>query len=165
RNVDVVEDVEVGDEVERLKDEADRAIADLRHLLVGQPADVLAVEDVRAAVERVEQSGHVQERGLPRAGGTGDGDELARGHAEREVFEGVRLNRFGTVDLADVLHLEHALVLLIHRSNTFPACWNGAVSERTIVSPSFSPLVISTSPTLVAPVVIARRVASLSATT
>ena len=49
RHVDVVEDVEVGDQVEALEDEADLLVADARHLAVRQAADVLAVERVRAA--------------------------------------------------------------------------------------------------------------------
>ena len=41
RHVDVVEHVEIGNQVEGLEDEPDLLVADLRHLAVGEPADVL----------------------------------------------------------------------------------------------------------------------------
>ena len=45
--------------------------------VVGQAAHVLAVEPVFAAGEGLQQAGDVEEGGLARARGAGDGDELA----------------------------------------------------------------------------------------
>src|ERR1051325_11235077 len=77
RDVDVVEDVEVGDEVERLEDEADRSIADLRHLAVAQARDVLAVEPAWPAGEDARKAAELKEGGLPRAERPHPRDELA----------------------------------------------------------------------------------------
>src|SRR5262245_7015975 len=80
RHIEVVEDVELGDEVEALKDETDVLVAQARLLVVAQAAHVDIVEKIVAAVERVEQPCDVEKRGLAGAGGAHDGDELALAH-------------------------------------------------------------------------------------
>src|SRR5690606_12586319 len=111
RNVAVVELVEVRDQVEALEDEADLAVAQLRARVVGQSAHVLAVEQVLAAGEGLQQAGDVEEGGLARARGAGDRDELAVAHVQVERPQGVGLDEFGAVDLADLAPLEHGAVL------------------------------------------------------
>ena len=54
---------------------------------VGEPGDVLAVDNDLARVRPVERADEVEERALARAGRTGDGDELARVEVEREPVE------------------------------------------------------------------------------
>ena len=48
RHVDVVEHIEIRDQIEALEDEADLPVADARALVVVEPADVGAVQDVAA---------------------------------------------------------------------------------------------------------------------
>src|SRR5216684_2745453 len=110
RNVDVVEEVEIGDQVEALKDEADFLIADVRHLAVGEPADVFVVELVDAAVEDVEESGHVEKGGLARSRGAHDGHELPGLDVEGEILQGMRFHELGPVNLPYVLHAKHRSV-------------------------------------------------------
>ena len=107
RHVDVVVDVEVGNEVEALEDEADLLVADARARIVGETADILAVELVGAGVEGLEQPGDVEEGGLARARRPAHRDELPGVDLEREIAQRVRLDEIGAVDLADILHLEH----------------------------------------------------------
>ena len=106
RDVDVVEDVEVGDQVEALEDEADLLVADARLLAVREPRDVDAVELVGSGGEGVEQAGDVQERGLARARRAAHGDELALFDGERDVMQGPGLDQVGAVALGDVGHLQ-----------------------------------------------------------
>src|SRR6202162_3099360 len=109
RHIHVVEDVQVRNQVEALEDETDLLVADAGHLGVGEPGDVLAVQVVRALVERVEEAGDVQKRRLPRARAAHDGDELAGGNVYRDAVQGVRLDQVRPVDLADVLHRKHRM--------------------------------------------------------
>jgi hypothetical protein len=107
RHVDVVEHVEVGNQVEALKNEADLLVADTRALVVGEAADIRAVELVGTAVEGFQQPRDVQEGRLAGAGGTGHCDELALVDFEAEVAQRVRLDQVRAIDLADVVHGEH----------------------------------------------------------
>ena len=104
RHVDVVEEVQVGNQIETLEDKADLLIAQARALVVGQAADLLAVEHVLTTARRLEQTGDVQERRFARTRGTGHGHEFAGAHLHREIAQGVRLDEIGLVDPADVLH-------------------------------------------------------------
>src|SRR6516225_6559972 len=67
RHFDVVVDVEVGDEVEALKDEADALVAEPRARIIGKRPHILALEQVAAGVELLEQPRHVEHGGLPRS--------------------------------------------------------------------------------------------------
>src|SRR3569623_3397518 len=77
RHIDVVEQVEVGNQVEALEDEADLLVAQPRARLVAELRDVDAVELVLAARRFLEQAGDVEKRRLAGARWPGDGDELA----------------------------------------------------------------------------------------
>src|SRR5712691_915562 len=154
-HVDVVEGIQIGDEVEALEDEPDLSVPDAGHLVVAEAAHVLAIEDVGAALEGVEQAGDVEEGGLARAGGAHDGHELARTHAQRELRQRMGLDQIGAVDLRDALHLQHCHSLP-QRSNTVRAPSNTLVSEMTTCSPAPSPRSTSTSDTLTAPTSIER---------
>jgi hypothetical protein len=77
RHVDVVEQRQVGDQVEALEDEAQLFIAQARAGVVVHAFDVDAVEDVLAVGEFFQQAGDVEEAGLAGAGRAGDGDEFA----------------------------------------------------------------------------------------
>ena len=129
RHVDVVEQVQVGDQVEALEDEADLAVAQARAGVVAEVADVFAVEQVGAAGEGFQQAGDVEEGGLARAGRPGDGDELAFLHVQVQRAQGVGLHLLGAEDLGDGVHFEHGGVL---RWNE----WRGAVGTAMSVERS-----------------------------
>src|SRR5690606_397763 len=162
RHVAVVEQVEVRDQVEALEDEADLAVAQLRARVVGQTAHVLAVEQVFAPGEGLQQARDVEEGGLARARGAGDRNELAVAHVQVERPQGVGLDEFGAVDLADLAHLEHGVVLFsgFQLTTTRSASPNRSLPETTTRSPSCSPSTISTAPRLLAPVRIGRLTAT-----
>src|SRR5690606_8611574 len=167
RHVAVVEQVEVRDQVEALEDEADLAVAQLRARVVGQTAHVLAVEQVFAPGEGLQQARDVEEGGLARARGAGDRNELAVAHVQVERPQGVGLDEFGAVDLADLAHLEHGVSslslffqLTIQLTTTRSASPNRSLPETTTRSPSCSPSTISTAPRLLAPVRIGRLTAT-----
>ena len=65
------------DQVEELEDEADVLATEQRELLAVHAPDLLAVEHDRAAGRGVDAADEVQQRGLARARGAQNGDELA----------------------------------------------------------------------------------------
>ena len=109
RHVDVVEQVQVGDQVEALEDEAELFVAQARARVVVHALDVDAVEHVLAVGEFLEQAGDVQEGGLARAGRAGDGDELALLDVDVEAAQRVGLDHVGAVHLAQVFHAQHGM--------------------------------------------------------
>ncbi len=111
RHVDVVVDVEIGNQVEGLEDEADLAVADARAAVVAELADILAVELVAAAGRRFEQAGDVEEGRLARTRRPGDGDELALADVDGEIAQGVGLDDLGAERLRQMRHLQHGSFL------------------------------------------------------
>src|SRR5690606_10407462 len=77
RQFDVLEDREVADQVERLEDEADLAVADLRPLRVIELLDRRAVQPIPATARRIEQPQDRQQRRLAAAGRPFDRDVVA----------------------------------------------------------------------------------------
>jgi hypothetical protein len=85
RDVDVVEQIEIRNQVEALKHETDLFVAQMRTRLVVELLDVDAVEHVAATGQLFEQAGDVEERRFAGARRPGDRDELALAYLEREV--------------------------------------------------------------------------------
>ena len=77
RDLDVLRDRELGDQVERLEDESDPPAADAAERAVLEIRDLLAVEPVVAARRAIEAAEDVHERGLPGARRTHDRHVLA----------------------------------------------------------------------------------------
>ena len=67
RRLHVVVHIEIRNQVETLKNEADFFIPDTGTLVVGQAADVLAVKCIASPVELLEKAGDIQKSGLPGA--------------------------------------------------------------------------------------------------
>src|SRR4249919_1761634 len=160
RHVDVVEQVEVGDQVEALEDEADLLVAQLAARIVRHPAHVLAIEDVLPAGEGFQQAGDVEEGRLARARRAGDGDELAFAHMQVERAQRVGFDEFGAVDLGDLAHVQHDGVSFFVEScvgiriqwiEICSASPNWSLPETTMRSPSFTPSSNSTALMLLAP--------------
>ena len=109
--LDVLDGVEAREEVERLEDEADVLVADRGELVVGQLADVLARQLVRAGVGDVEAAEHVHQRRLARTRRAHDRDEFAGVDIEVDAGEGVHLDLLtdavGLGDAAQVHHRPH----------------------------------------------------------
>ena len=82
-------------------------VAQARTRVIGEFADIAAIEHVAAGLEALQQAGDIEEGGLAGARRPGHGDELPRADLEGEVAQRVRLDEVGAVDLADILHLEH----------------------------------------------------------
>src|SRR5439155_11741092 len=66
RQLDVLQRIRPGEQVEGLEDEADLLVADLGEGVVVERLDLAAVQDVAAAGRRVEAADEVHERRLPR---------------------------------------------------------------------------------------------------
>ena len=107
RQLDVLQDRLMGNQVVGLKDEADRVVA------VGVPVAVLvffgryAVDDQVAAVIAVQSADDIEEGGLARAAGTQDRDEFVVAQVERDVVQGDLLVASGIVFLLYILKLQH----------------------------------------------------------
>src|SRR5688500_2108634 len=105
RQLDVLVDCEVADQVERLEDEADLPIANPRALGGGELRDRLARERVLTVRGRVEQPEERQERGLAATGGARDRDVFARLHLEVHVVQSVGLHHVRIEHLLDALEV------------------------------------------------------------
>ena len=84
RELDVLDDRVLLDQVVRLEDEADVAAPDLGQLVVAELGDVAVAEDVLAAGGSVEAAEQVEHRALARARGAHDGDVLALIEIDRD---------------------------------------------------------------------------------
>jgi len=76
RKLDVVQRIGAWQQIERLENETNLAVADLGELVVDHVRDVLAVELVAAGRRRIEAAEHVHQGGLAAAGRSHDGDIL-----------------------------------------------------------------------------------------
>lgn len=88
RQLDVVPDGQVGEQVEELEDDADVSPAIERPLPVGKGGDVAAADPDRPGGRRVDAGDEVKERRLPAAGRPDDREELAGGHGQVDGIEG-----------------------------------------------------------------------------
>ena len=89
RELDVLEDRVLLDQVVRLEDEAEVAAADLGELVVVEPGDVAAAQEVLAAGGAVEAAQQVEHGALARARRAHDGDVLAGVEVDRDAPQGV----------------------------------------------------------------------------
>ena len=94
-------------EVEALEDEADLAVAQVSELVLGDVADVDAVEQVAPGGGRVEAAEHVHQRPLAAARAAHDGHELAPRDAQRDAGQRADLDVLAQpVHALHVLHLD-----------------------------------------------------------
>ena len=104
RDVDVLDDGELVDEVVGLEDEAERAAAKGGELVVIHRGDVLPAEEIFAGGRAVEAAEDVEEGGFSRAGRAHDGDVGTGFDDETDAAERVNLDvahRVGLVELLD----------------------------------------------------------------
>ncbi len=106
RQLDVVQRVGAGQQVEGLEHEADLAVADRGQLVVRELLDRGAVQAVGARGRLVEAADHVHQGGLAAARGTHDGHVLAAVDREIDAVERVHLLGAHVVDLGDLRELD-----------------------------------------------------------
>src|SRR5271155_1152360 len=106
RQLDVFVDGEVADEVERLEDEADFAVADAGALADGELADWLAVQHVAAVARGIEQSKNREQRRLAAARRPSDGNVRAFLDLEMNLLERVRLDFIRVENFLYAFHLD-----------------------------------------------------------
>src|SRR6266542_3494924 len=159
RQLDVLERIQPWQEIEGLEDESDVPVAQCRQPVVAQRPDLLAGEDIRAAVGHVEAPEDVHHRRLPGSRGPHERDELAFPHVEIGAAEGVDdVVLPHAVGLRDPTKLEDRLV---HRTTGPPPPPPGPnpgwpeVAARgcgsTTTSPSSSPVRTSVTVSLLIP--------------
>src|ERR1700722_6187018 len=92
RSVNVVEDVQIGNQIESLKDKSYLLIANMRSLIVAERTHVLAVKRERTGIKFLQQASDVKECRFSRSGVSGDSNELPRADAQSELPQGVSLD-------------------------------------------------------------------------
>ena len=110
RQLDVLVDGEIADQVERLKDESDLPVANARALGRAQLAHRLAIEQVGAVCWRVQQAEDGKERRLATPRRAGDREVAAALHFEMDAGERVRLDLVRVVDLRDPVEAQQRRV-------------------------------------------------------
>src|SRR5262245_1986846 len=153
RNLDVVEDGEVRDQMEGLKDEADLFVSDLRERPFLEAGHGAAGERDAALRRHVQEPDHVQERALPRSRRSHHRAEVPLLDPQVHARQGDGLDPVGPVHLLHIFEMDHHGSLHMGQgfSRTLLWCWNNDVSETMTSSPSERPRTISNASTPAAP--------------
>ena len=107
RQLDILEDIQLVDQVERLEDEADVALAELRAVFLSETAHLVVQQHIAARCRVVQQAQNIEQRRFAAARRTHDGDELPLLHFERNAVQCDGLDLFGTENLLEVLDFQH----------------------------------------------------------
>src|SRR5688500_10572246 len=107
RHLDVARRARGGDQVVALEHEAEGLAPQPRQLVAAERRHVLAVEEVLAAAGPVEAAEDVHERGLARARGAHDGDELAGADVEVDAVQHLDLELAVLERLRNPFQLDH----------------------------------------------------------
>src|SRR6185369_8236911 len=139
-----------GHEVVELEDEAHVRRAPVRELGFSQPRDVLAIHEERAAVGLVDARDEVEQRGLARARGAHQRDEVAFGDVERDVVQHRHYLVAAPVALGEVGDLDdrprgHGYFFAMSTAVPSRRAGGGLTTTR---SPAFTPATATTSPSL-----------------
>src|SRR4051812_39899755 len=114
RQLDVLRDGQIADQVESLEYKSDAPIANARALGRRQVRDRLVLEEIGPLARRVEQTEDREQRGLAAARRPVDGDVLALADFEMHVRQRVGFDLVGEEDLADSLQLDQRRAVLRH---------------------------------------------------
>lgn len=101
-NLNVAHGRERGEQIELLEDESDAMLAQASPLSVVEGGEIDSIDHNAALGGLGEPAEQVKERGLSRAGGTDDGDKLARLNAERDAPHGSHLEAACGINLYQV---------------------------------------------------------------
>ena len=107
RQLDVLDRRRARQQVEALKHEADRFVANPGELVGRQRRHVTAVQDVTAARRPVEAAEDVHEGRLARAGRSDDRDELGRGDRHGDAAQGMHHVIADVIFLGEVVNTDH----------------------------------------------------------
>ena len=109
RQFDVLKHVQVADQVEALKDEADFAVADAGAVGVAQVGHGMAVQGVAPFRRRVQQSQNGKQGGFAAAGRAGDGQIVAAVDLQVNPGQGMSFHFIGEKYLLDAFEAEQRL--------------------------------------------------------
>ena len=125
RKLDVLVHRQIADQIERLENESDLAIADARALGELQVLHRLGVQHVGAVGGRIEQAQNRQQRGFPAARRPGDGQILALLDVQMNARQRVRLHFVGLEDLGHAVHADQSCCVNRHVLSPYkpPTCW------------------------------------------
>ena len=104
--LDVLDDIQLGEEIEELENETDFAVANGGELARGGILNHQAIKFDRSFCRRIQTAEDVHEGGFAAARGTDDGDEFACVDVERDVVEGADFFVAKAVDFADVAEFD-----------------------------------------------------------
>src|SRR5439155_975814 len=107
RHLHVVKGARAGDQVEALEDEPDLSVPDPRQLVVVEPGDVGAIEQVAAAGRHVQAADDVHQRRFARAACAHDGNEVATPDVEVDALQRRHLDPAHAVGLGDSFEGDH----------------------------------------------------------
>ena len=110
RQLDVLLDGEVADQIEALKDEADLLVANPRALAEAQVLHWLAVEQIFPAGRSIQQAENRKQRGLAAARRAGHGHILAARDGQVNAGERMGLHFVGVEDLGQVFDFNQCSV-------------------------------------------------------
>ncbi len=113
RQLDVLVDRQVADQVEALEDEAHLPVADAGPLRGGEVRHRLAAQPVFAFGGRIEQAEDRHQGRFAAAGRPGDGDVLALGDGQVNPGQRMGLHLLGDEDLVQVLDANQCSVLTV----------------------------------------------------
>ncbi len=105
RQLDVLEDGEIADEVEALEDKTDLAVADACPVGERQAFHLLTVEQIAAFGGRIEQAEDREQRRFAAARGAGDGDVFARLDFQINAGQRVGFDLVGEEDFFDAVEV------------------------------------------------------------
>lgn len=106
--LDIFENIEPGQEVEGLKDEADLFVADAGEFIVARLADIHAVEHDGAGADIIETTENLHHGRFSAAGGSDDGDVFARLNVEGDAVERADFLIANGVGLAHIAHFNQS---------------------------------------------------------
>ena len=114
RQLDILENREIADEIEALEDEADLAIPNPRALRKREVRDLAALERI-AAVRSAYRAGRGWKgASIFRSPRAGDGDVFARADVEMDAGERVRFDFIGEEDFGDAVEVDQGVVAVVH---------------------------------------------------
>src|SRR5690606_2472753 len=147
RQLDIVDDSQIRDQMKRLEDEAELAIANRRKAPVRKAAHVLAAEQDRAFGRPIDEAEEVQQRALAAARRPHHGDELTGLDRDADVLQRNGFHAVRAVDLVDVREsddrLGHGQCSASQRIRISARCAYALMSEMTTSSPAERPSTIS----------------------
>ena len=91
RHHHIFQGCELGQELVKLEDEADVAVAETCHAVGGKVGNILACYDDTAFVGPVQSTHNLQQRGLASTAGTHDADHLALAHLQVDALEHLQI--------------------------------------------------------------------------